>query len=187
MVNNRVLLALASTGVALMMSGCQSSGSCCVANNSEAAIAKADAARAQLSRLVGAWDLDGWWKGNGNDRNTVHGRAAGVLENQYFVLMDVQTTSGEMAGRTARKSGSFLFASEPGIGLTASAWGDASPSISRFVGTAQGNGIVFKPAHNAYPNAELVLTFESDNRFTAEVVQGSDVHASYTFTRSAAK
>ncbi len=181
--------AAALVTLALFGAGCQTSGPAANAT-SPAAVSAADSDRAALAKLVGAWDFDGWWKAAGQPENKVQGRAAATLENKYFLLMDVQTAPGSTGGRLGGKSGSFLFASEPGIGLTVTAWGDASPSITRLVGHASSGGTVltFAPAHTQDRNVRLVIRIESDTRWTAEVTnpaaEGDGALASYTFTRS---
>lgn len=167
------------------LSGCQS-GSCC-AMNSSVTTERADADRSLLGKLVGAWNFDGTWTGNDGKSHKVEGRAAGVLVNNFFVLMDIQTTSGELAGQTSREEGSILFASEPGKGLTATAWGDASPSITRLVGRSEEGGkeLTFLPVGGAGKAVALVVRLEGDNRFSTEIngSSGGKGSARYSFTR----
>jgi hypothetical protein len=153
----------------------------------------ADIDRAALSRLVGAWNYEGWSVDQDSARREASGRAAGTIESEHFVLMDLQATSGELGGRAGRKTGSMIFASEPGVGPTMTAWGDASPSISRFVGRVEGNGSAFtfnevRTADGRHRHA-LTIVFTTDNQWTAEVrnltASGSPVVAKYQFTRSA--
>ncbi len=150
-----------------------------------------DADRAALARFVGAWSFEGWWAGADGERTAVAGRAAGVIESVHFVLLDLQTTSGEFAGRAGRKSGSLLFASEPGIGLTLTAWGDASPAMNRLAGTVDGAGSVFTFTEARTPAGRHRLgarmAFESDDRWVGEIrdetAAGQPVVARYVFTR----
>ncbi|MBS0190110.1 MAG: hypothetical protein U0573_01150 [Phycisphaerales bacterium] len=182
--NTRTFLAAWSFGVvALLAGGCQ----CCAPSASPSAIAQADAQRADLAKFVGAWEFTGSWTGENGASNQVAGRAAGVLENQYFVLLDIQTTSGTMAGRTGRKAGSMLLAAEPGIGLTLTAWGDASPSVMHLVGRDEdaGSTLTFRSAHGEVP-LTLVIRVENADRWTASINNTSTntTTANYTFTRS---
>lgn len=151
----------------------------------------ADADRAALARFVGAWDFEGW-SGHEGRRTQGAGRAAAVIEDEHFVLLDLEATTGQLGGRTGRKSGSMILASEPGIGVTLTAWGDAAPSISRLAGRAHGNGAVFTldeartPAGR--PRLSMTITFETDDRWVAEIRERgrtSPPLARYTFTRAA--
>ncbi len=153
----------------------------------------ADADRAALARFVGTWAFDGWATGRDGEHTTSSGRAAGVIEDEHFVMIDLQATSGQMGGRAGRTSGSMLLASEPGIGLTLTAWGDASPSICRSVGRVEGNAsaFTFREARNAGGSrgVRLTITFQTDDRWIAEISDATaDAHpvvARYEFTRSA--
>jgi hypothetical protein len=152
-----------------------------------------DADRAALSRLVGVWSFEGWSDQGGAARTTTAGRAAAAIENEHFVLLDLQTTSGQLAGTAAHKGGSMLFASEPGIGLTLTAWGDASPSITRLAGDVNPDASVFTFRELKTPPGRhrlaCTLTFETDDRWVAEIRDVSEaarpVVARYVFTRAA--
>jgi hypothetical protein len=153
----------------------------------------ADADRAALARFVGVWNFEGWSADQGSKRNSASGRAAGTIENEHFLLLDLQATSGQLSGRTGRKSGSMLFASEPGIGLTVTAWGDASPSITRLVGYIEGNASAYcfheaKTPPGMHQHA-LTITFQTDDKWVAEVqdmtANDKPVVARYEFTRAA--
>jgi hypothetical protein len=151
----------------------------------------ADADRAALARFVGAWNFEGWSSDQGSARVSATGRAAATIENQHFVLLDLETTGGELGGRAGRKSGSMLLASEPGIGATLTAWGDAAPSISRLVGRVEGNGAAFVFDEVKAPSGKhrhaMVITFQTDDKWSAEirdVTAGErQVVARYEFTR----
>ncbi|MBX3389422.1 MAG: DUF1579 family protein [Phycisphaeraceae bacterium] len=181
----------ASVGIAAIVSlfaqwGCQA-GSCCATNRS-VTTERADADRGQLAKLVGAWRFEGSWSGEDGQKHSVQGRAAGVLVNNFFVLLDVQTTSGELAGQTSRQEGSLLFASEPGKGLTVTAWGDASPSITHLIGHSEEGGkvLTYLPASGPSNAVAVVVRFEGDNHFSTEISAGSGGKgvAEYTFTRA---
>lgn len=153
---------------------------------------QADVERAALARFVGTWDFKGWSGAPGAERSQVAGRAAGVIENGHFIMMDMQVTSGQLAGRTGRKSGTMLLASEPGLGLTLTAWGDASPSISRSTGKAEGNASAFSFRESRTPKGAgsmtLTITFQSDDHWVAEIgdaaSDGNRSVARYEFSRS---
>ena len=176
--------ALALVGIAGCQTGKSSSGS----TNSSFTTASADSERALLVKLVGDWQFEGSWTGADGTPNPVQGRAAGVLTNNYFVMLDVQTTSGELAGRTSREDGSMIFAAEPGVGMTVTAWGDASPSVTRLVGRSEQGGNVFNfvPAGGTANAVALVVRFDGPDRFTTQLNPGAALSsASYTFTRAA--
>lgn len=149
----------------------------------------ADADRQALARLVGVWSFEGWSVGKDGSRKQATGLAAAAIENRYFVLLDIEASAGELGGRAGRKSGSMILASEPGIGLTLTAWGDASASICRLVGRVSGDGKVFTFEESRTPadlrRLSLVLTFETSERWTAEVrdasAPGRPIIAFYTF------
>jgi hypothetical protein len=151
-----------------------------------------DADRAALARFVGVWDFDGWSARPGQEHKQARGRAAATIESQYFVLMDVQATAGA-PGRGGHKSGSMLLASEPGVGVTLTAWGDGSPSISRLLGRSEGNGSAFVFNEERTPSGvhptSITIVFETNDKWVAEIhdvaATGKPVIASYTFTRSA--
>lgn len=152
----------------------------------------ADADRAALSRFVGVWTFDGWSVATGGDRKPCAGKAAAAIEDEHFVLIDLQTTSGQVGVHSEHKSGSLMLGSEPGIGVTLTAWGSASPSISRFAGSAAGDGsfFCFREARTAADTRRLrvCIWFETDDRWTAQVRDGSasdhPLIAEYKFTRT---
>lgn len=175
--------AIAGVGV---LAGCKTDGAACCAPNSAFTVERADSDRAHLAKLVGEWQFQGSWSAADGVAHNVEGRAAGVLVNNYFVMLDVQVTSGELAGRTSREDGSMLFAAEPGVGMTVSAWGDASPSVTRLVGTVRDGGseLSFVPASGTANATALVLRFEGPDRFTTQLNPGAVLSsANYTFTR----
>lgn len=151
----------------------------------------ADADRAALARFVGLWNFEGWTLKNG-ERASASGIAAATIENQHFVLIDVQTTAGAMGTRGGHRSGSVLLASEPGIGLTMTAWGDASPAISRSTGHVEGNASAFVFEESQTPQGirrlSVTMTFETNDRWVTAVhdlaAAGRPLVAQYTFTRA---
>lgn len=153
---------------------------------------QANIERATLARLVGAWTFTGSVSRPEGGSGTVAGRAAGVIEHEHFVLLDIAATEGQLAGRSGRLFGSLLFASEPGIGLTVTAWGDANPWVTRLVGDVNPDGSRFVFDDESVPSSDLdvalSIVFETDDRFVVEVRDtdraGSPALATYVFTRS---
>lgn len=151
-----------------------------------------DADRATLARFVGVWNFEGGTQAPDGTRINAKGIVAGVIEDEHFVLLDIEVTEGQLAGRAGRKAGSMFLAAEPGIGMTLTAWGDASPSISRLIGEVHGNGSVFTFREARTPPGRrrigLEIQFESDDRWVAEVMestaQNARVVARYAFTRA---
>ncbi|MGH7242030.1 MAG: hypothetical protein ACREJD_01260 [Phycisphaerales bacterium] len=182
----RACIAAIVAAGSLGLGGCQTGSPACCAADSSYTVARADADRALLGKLVGDWRFEGSWSENGGATNNVTGRAAGVLVNNYFVMMDVQTTSGQLSGRTSRDEGSILFATEPGMGMTISAWGDASPAITRLIGRAENGGSVleYRAANSAGSAASVVVRFENENRLTIDLT-GPKGSATYRFSRVA--
>jgi hypothetical protein len=176
---------------AAVLVGCQDTST--RSTNTAADTARADADRTTLSRFVGAWKFEGWSAQAGGTHQASAGRAAGTIENERFVLLDLQATSGQLAGPSTHKSGSMLLASEPGIGITMTAWGDASPSISRLVGHVEGSGsrLVFDESRtpSGVHRVSLLITLQNADRWVAEVrdttASTQPLIASYTFTRAA--
>src|SRR5262249_53142580 len=120
----------------------------------------------------------------------VKGIAAAVIEDEHFVRLDMKSTEGQLGGRAARNHGTLMFASEPGIGLTLTAWGDGSPGISRLTGTVPPDGSTFTSTEAKTPSGiervQLSITFQTDNQWTAEIRDLAGQHpaiASYRFTR----
>ncbi len=148
---------------------------------------KADADRAVLARIVGVWRFDGWSIGSDGAKIQAAGTAAGTIENEHFVLLDVQSSSGQLGGRAARKGGSMLFASEPEAGLTLTAWGDASPAVRRLNGEVRGNGSALTFADRRGADVSLKLVFTTDDRWVLEAVEpdgrGTRTVARYVFER----
>ena len=152
----------------------------------------ADADRAALSRFVGVWNFEGVVVGADNKTSDVAGNAAAAIEKEHFVLLELRPTSGQMGGRPARTGGAILLGSEPGIGLTATAWGDASPAVSRMTGTTRLGGGIFSfselrtPTNT--PRISLTITFETNDRWVAVVNDVSKyakpMLARYTFSRA---
>lgn len=191
------LAGIATAG--LLLAGCQSSSAPAAHFAANPALSpiqvppggsSCDADRAALARFVGVWNFDGW-ANSGGARTTASGKAAATIENQHFVLIDLQTTSGTVGARAGTKSGSMLLASEPGIGLTLTAWGDASPSMSRAIGRAEGNASAFMFEEARTPagmhRLSITMTFETNDRWVASIhdlsVGGQPRVAQYTFTR----
>lgn len=146
----------------------------------------ADEDRAALGRLVGVWNFEGWSKDADGQRRTASGTAAAAIEHEHFVLLDIRSTVGELSGRAGSTTGSMLLASEPGTGLTLTAWGDAAPAVRRLSGTVHGNGSVIalrEPGRGAM----LTLTFETDDRWVAELHEAGAARdsavARYVFSR----
>lgn len=180
----RALGSLLGVGVLALATGCQSMEDT-TGNGVNPALRElqtgpnatsADKQRAALSRLVGVWTFTGWTSDAGNWAERpfdVTGVAAGVVEDESFVLLDLQVTSGELTGHSARKTGSMLFASEPGVGATVTAWGDASPSISRLVGEIVNHGANFNYTEHRTPQGRgrvsLSIEFVTDDRWVAEI------------------
>lgn len=191
---NRSMLCVAlGCAVVGLSTGCQSDASSRDQKENAAMTASsAEADRATLARFVGVWTFEGWTKGSDGVQHAANGHGAGAIEKGHFVLLEVQTTAGEFGGRTGERSGSMLFASEPGIGVTLTAWGDSSASVSRLVGTVNNSGVfafneVTTPGDR--PRASLVITFESNDRWIAEIrdvtAARTPMTARYQFTRKA--
>lgn len=150
-----------------------------------------DADRAALARFVGVWRFEGVLVNANKEQTTVQGSAAGTIEKEHFVLLELAPSSGQLGGRAMRSAGSMLFAAEPGVGLTITAWGDAAPAVSRMTGTTSLKGGVFSFTELRTPtNAArlgLSITFETDDRFVASISDlskpGRPFLARYTFTR----
>ncbi|MBS0196744.1 MAG: hypothetical protein JSR77_08300 [Planctomycetes bacterium] len=152
----------------------------------------ADKDRAALARFVGDWKFEGFAM-NGSDRAKGSGRAAASIEREHFVLLDLQAAEGQLSGHAAKKSGSMIFASEPAIGLTLTAWGDASPAMTRMVGEVDANASHFtfnemRTAPGVHRHT-ISFDFETDDRWIAEIRDESErntpVVARYEFTRVA--
>ncbi|MCC6321475.1 MAG: hypothetical protein IT438_08600 [Phycisphaerales bacterium] len=141
-----------------------------------------------LARFVGDWSFEGHASAADGEAAKATGRAAGVIENEHFVLIDLRVESGRFGARGERKGGSLLLASEPGIGLTMTGWGGSSPSIVRLVGRAEGSGSRFsfdEVKSSGARRVNLSFEFEADDRFVATIrdATNSSVLGSYTFTR----
>lgn len=152
-----------------------------------------DRQRAMLARFVGLWSFEGWAVDGSGQRKACTGRAAAAIEKEHFVLVELRATAGtQLAGRSGRTSASLLFGSEPGVGVTLTAWGDASAAVSRLIGSADAGGATFTfreaPTPAGVHTAGMVIRFEGDDRWTAELRDadaGGKVVAAYTFTRAA--
>lgn len=151
----------------------------------------ADQRRATLARFIGVWTFQGSVLELDGSRRTVSGEAAAAIEEEHFVKIDLRATSGALAGYTGKKGGTMLLASEPDVGLTLTAWGDASPAITRMTGTQQNRGQQFLFEEVRTPAGrsrhQLAIGFETDHRWTAEIRDlsnpGGPAAATYTFTR----
>lgn len=151
----------------------------------------ADQRRATLARFIGVWKFEGSVLELNGSRRNVSGEAAAAIEEEHFVKIDMLATSGALAGYAGKKSGTLLLASEPDVGLTLTAWGDASPAITRMTGTQQNRGQQFVFEELRTPAGrnrhQLAIRFETDHRWTAEIrdidADSDPVLASYTFTR----
>jgi hypothetical protein len=192
--------ALGAVAAALCAAGCQTTGTqnehpsnaALRPIQSPSGTSRADRDRAALARFVGVWTFSGWSVDPNGNRAHSAGLAAAAIEDDYFVLIDIRATAGQLGGRAGRKGGSMLLASEPEIGVTLTAWGDASPSVNRLIGRTEGEGasFVFDEAKTPGDRHRLSLnvTFETDDRWTAEIrditATGRPLIASYTFNRS---
>lgn len=151
-----------------------------------------DADRAALARFVGVWEVAGWSGTQADVKESLRGIAAATVENGHFVLLDMLITDGQLAGRVGKKTGSMLLAVEPDIGLTLTAWGDASPGIGRSVGRVEGAGSRFHLRETRTPPGRRAVSmdieFQTDDRWTARIQDASDssmpVIAYYTFSRA---
>lgn len=187
------LMTASAMGAGLGLAGCRSRGPNVsdVPNlalrplNVPAHATAADEDRAALSRFVGVWDFEGWSTDAEGQKQKSSGTAAAAIEHEHFVLFEVRSAVGTLSGQAGRSAGSMLLASEPGSGLALTAWGDAAPAVRRLTGHVHGNGSAFGFSEPG-GRTSLVLTFETDDRWVAEVRDGRSgdpVIAKYTFTR----
>lgn len=148
---------------------------------------EAQADRATLARLVGAWDFEGWNEPTAGARRTSKGRAAGVIEHTHFVLLDIESTVAE-SGATRDLSGSILFSVEPNAGLRATAWSDNAPTVRQFSGEIQGGGssLVFRNirAVGHSERLDMTIAFASADRWSATFSRRGVIVASYNFVRA---
>lgn len=155
--------------------------------------APADMDRTKLARFVGVWNFSGWSldAGGSGQKSTATGRGAATIEHEHFVLLYLDVSAGKLGGRSTRKGGSMLFASEPGLGVTLTAWGDASPSVNRLIGGVDNAGSVFQFDEAATPagmhRISVTAAFETDDFWVATIrdlsMDGNPVVARYEFTR----
>jgi hypothetical protein len=154
--------------------------------------APADVNRAALARFVGVWNFEGWTADRAGQHMPRSGRAAGAIDHEHFVEIEFHATDSQPGGSNAHKAVSVLLASEPGLGLTMTAWGDASPAVSRLIGKAEGDGsaFTFDEATSTAGRDRLSVTIkvQTDDHWTLEVHDASNsgrpVVASYAFTRA---
>jgi hypothetical protein len=145
---------------------------------------KLDADRVKLARFIGVWTFRGTLTDEHGATSEVEGRAAGVLENGHFVLLDMDASRGGSSGATGQKSGSMLLGCEAGKGMTITAWGDGAPEIRRLVGSTNSDGSVFE-FQEVHGRVTVRIAFESDDRWTATISPGSGPRrAMYSFSRT---
>lgn len=191
---HRTLILAASIAAVAVLAGCRS-GEPVVSDAPNPALRPltvpanatlADEDRAALTRFIGVWDFEGWSMTDAGQRQNARGTAAAASEHGHFVLVEVRSTAGQLAGEAGRSAGSMLLAAEPGNGLTLTAWGDASPAIRRLTGSVHGNGCTFWFREPGL-GTSVAMRFETDDRWIAEVRRGGadSVIATYSFTRRA--
>jgi hypothetical protein len=91
----------------------------------------ADRDRISLGKMAGSWTVVGWSEVSAGNRETISGSATGVIEQQFFLRLDMSATVSDSCQRS---SGTLTFASEPGRGVTLHSRFDDSPSMARFAG-----------------------------------------------------
>jgi hypothetical protein len=198
----RIVAAFSAAGCALLslLAGCQTTAPATTAQATNPKLrpivspkdgTSADSERALLARFVGVWSFEGWVAAADGSHSAVKGVSTAVIEDEHFVRLDMKSTEGQLGGRAARNHGTLMFASEPGIGLTLTAWGDGSPGISRLTGAAPSDGSAFTYTEAKTPSGvervQLTITFQTDNQWTAEIRDLTGQHpaiASYKFTRN---
>ena len=105
-----------------------------------AAVVEADHDRVLLARLVGRWRVSGWSEVMASDRREISGVAEGIIEQSYFLRLDMNLILDPV--KEEHLTGTLLFGSEPGRGVTLSSRFSDAPSTSRFVGSSGDGGRV---------------------------------------------
>jgi hypothetical protein len=156
---------------------------------SSSAVAAADQDREILSRLAGRWSISGWSEVVASDRRDLRGTAEGSVEQNYFLRLDVSLGVDPTSGQA--QSGTLIFASEPGRGMTLSSRFSDAPSTSRFVGSSSSDGrsLTLDEVDSTIKGIRrrVVIRFFSDDEWLADVsnaaAAGSPRLGSFRFTR----
>lgn len=150
-------------------------------------MSQADRDRMVLSRFARSWQISGWETVEGV-RRFASGTAVGAVESNYFVRLEMRMTA---EGADAQQStGTIIFGSEPGRGLTMSSRFDSSPSAMNYAGniTDGGNAMTLDEIHPAMggPRRRIEIRFLGADEFVADVKdvggRSGAVQASFRFT-----
>lgn len=147
-----------------------------------------DHERVALAKLAGNWQATGWSHVMGSGRHEVTGTAVGIVENSYYVTVDLTLVVDEVTGET--NTGTLMFASEPGRGLTMSSRFSTSPSPSRYTGHASSDGNAFTleemTAQADGMRRRVNIRFLTRDQWVADITDlnaNNRVVSSFTFTR----
>ncbi len=140
----------------------------------------ADRDRLALAKFARNWRVNGWETIDGQ-RRPVSGTGVGVVENAFFLRLDMQVTD-QQTGQINR--GNVVLAADPGRGLTLNSRFDTSPSPAAYAGSVSADGMTFT-LDEIGGGRRITMRFLSLDEFVAEVTGGAGVSglsASFNFS-----
>ena len=145
-----------------------------------AGMTNADRDRLALAKFARNWRVNGWETIDGQ-RRPVSGTGVGVVENAFFLRLDMQVTD-QQTGQINR--GNVVLAADPGRGLTLNSRFDTSPSPAAYAGSVSADGMTFT-LDEIGGGRRITMRFLSLDEFVAEVTGGAGVSglsASFNFS-----
>ncbi len=145
-----------------------------------AGMTNADRDRLALAKFARNWRVNGWETIDGQ-RRPVSGTGVGVVENAFFLRLDMQVTD-QQSGQINR--GNVVLAADPGRGLTLNSRFDTSPSPAAYAGSVSADGMTFT-LDEIGGGRRITMRFLSLDEFVAEVTGGAGVSglsASFNFS-----
>lgn len=138
----------------------------------------ASRAREELTRFLGVWSLDGWAM-EGDQRLDVQATMQGNVEMSNFVelaIMDVR-----VGGQAVTIWGESIFGFDDDVGYTYSSRINTVPEPFRATGRFDSASRTFTFTSGG---TEMVIRFDSPDRFTLETIDGGRKIESYQCTRT---
>ncbi len=139
------------------------------------AVVEADRDRASLAGFRGDWSVSGWLEREDGTRSTISGRANGVVEHNFFLVLDLNIRDDQFPD--AARRGNAIFASEPGNGITMTVRFDNLPSTIRYSGDTLQDGTVIsvREEPSMYSRGRrITIRFVGNDQWIADVSERRD-------------
>lgn len=133
-----------------------------------------------LSSLLGSWRMEGWLLTEAGERVSVDGIVTGSAQDRFFTKLDMRVTDPRVDGDI---EGTVVLSQEGGRSVSMTSAFSSFPQMHRYAGELDRSGSIIELEQTHPETDQLVQIRLSDQRWTADVFDGSTRIESYTFTR----